>query len=501
MEMELKLLIGADAHGVIARHPLFAAVEARTQKAITTYYDTPELDLFRLGATFRVRGSDGDFIQTVKLERPDEGIGTRVEWEWTLGTPDPDPGKLASLPEEAGPVPRFAKRLAPIFATEIERTIWPLELAGGTVIEAVIDRGALRAGTKTLDVSELELELKAGSAAAVFRLAIDLTERVQLRYEPRSKAARGYALAVERLPTGCAGTASPLGSGLPISAVFPRLVNGALRELAAEMPAAAEGDIEGVHRMRAAIRKLRSMLVLFDPYLDRHAAREFNTGLRTLGQGLGQGRDWDVFLTETLPRVEAIAQGAGAALLRGPAELRRAEAHAAIADILRGHLPTGLILGVGAWTADLHWLRRSDAGTPLVALIPDLLDRLERKARKRAKDLDVDDPEQLHALRKSLKKLRYSVESVASLFASDPVHDYLHAIKSVLATLGDINDAVVAGARVRDIVSSEAPDLAPAAAVLLGHTGKRGAKACAKLPKTLRGFHKLGSFWPRHRSA
>ena len=56
--------------------------------------------------------------------------------------------------------------------------------------------------------------------------------------------------------------------------------------------------------MRVAIRRLRSLLVLFERFLEPHVSERFEEELRRLGQVLGVARDWDVFLTDTLPRAE-----------------------------------------------------------------------------------------------------------------------------------------------------------------------------------------------------
>ena len=213
--------------------------------------------------------------------------------------------------------------------------------------------------------------------------------------------------------------------------------------------------------MRAAIRKLRTLLVLFAPYLDRAAAQRFNAVLRDLGRVLGAGRDWDVFLTETLPKAEASMEPAGLALLRAPAEALSAEAHARVGDAVESPQLTGLILGLGAWTADAGWLREAEPDALLRDLLPQLLTRLEKRVRKRARHLDGHAAHDLHDLRKALKKLRYGVEDVEPLFKHKRVSHYLKSIKDILAVLGDINDAAVTVERASEVAPPERPELAP----------------------------------------
>ena len=54
-------------------------------------------------------------------------------------------------------------------------------------------------------------------------------------------------------------------------------------------------NIEGVHDMRVATRRMRSALRLFGPFFDREAIDPFRKDLRTIADALGTVRDLDVF--------------------------------------------------------------------------------------------------------------------------------------------------------------------------------------------------------------
>ena len=216
--------------------------------------------------------------------------------------------------------------------------------------------------------------------------------------------------------------------------------------------------------------------------------------MRDLGRVLGESRDWDVFLTETLPRAEADGE-AWLNLLREPAEARSAAAHAAVTDAVGSQRLTELILGLGAWLAESGWLRDAEPAAALHDLLPELLTRLERRVRKRAKHVDGGAVEDLHELRKALKKLRYSVEDVGPLFKRKAVHSYVRSIKAVLGVLGTINDAAVAVKRVGDVAPPDRPDRAAAAASLLRWNARHSAKALQKLDGKLERFFKAEPFW------
>ena len=496
MEVELKLLIGSAETETIETHPAFAgAGTAKRRHLVTTYFDTPDLALRRLGASLRIRRTGSKYVQTVKLDDPQADLGARGEWEWPVGSPNPDLAKLDGLPDGLDAVREAAAGAEPLFVTDIERRTWDIETAEGTLIEAAIDRGVARSGDRTADIHEVELELKRGAVGPVIRLAIDLADRAALRYGAQSKAERGYGLVSPDLAPRERPGAPDMPDDTSVGAAFPRLLNAALTTFAAEFPLAGRGDVEGVHRMRAAIRRLRTLLVLFGPNLEAEAAARFNASLQDLGAVLGRGRDWDVFLTETLPRAREASGDASLDLLGPPAEALRVAAHEGVSEAIGGLGPTRLLLGMAAWTTEPGWCARKSFDTALRDALPKMLDRLERKVRKRVRQVDGAEVEPLHDLRKSMKKLRYGSEDVGSLFKHKDVDHYVERIKSTLSVLGEINDAAVTTARIDEAAPPDRPEFAPAAAALLAWNDKRLAKALHKLDGKLHKFKAAENFW------
>src|SRR5262249_56230073 len=82
---------------------------------------------------------------------------------------------------------------------DVTRTTFAIESAPATHIEAAIDQGEIRAagGGETEPISEIELELKSGDAAALYDIALQLLDVAPIRIEPRSKSERGYRLGEE----------------------------------------------------------------------------------------------------------------------------------------------------------------------------------------------------------------------------------------------------------------------------------------------------------------
>ena len=55
-------------------------------------------------------------------------------------------------------------------------------------------------------------------------------------------------------------------------------------------------DIEALHDMRVAVRRMRAAVELFRPYLPKEHAAYLRKDLRRLGRALGPARDCDVML-------------------------------------------------------------------------------------------------------------------------------------------------------------------------------------------------------------
>lgn len=447
-ELEVKFRLSDVALVELALHPILPT-DHRTQREITTYFDTPRGDLMRGGATLRVRRQGAERVQTMKL-RNGAGAFGRGEWEWPVRTDAPDLRHLVETP-----MANMADAsLEPIFVTDVERDVRVVEQDNAT-IEVAIDHGQVRAGDVAEEIHELELELKQGDAKSLYRLAAALHASAPMSLGAESKADRGWRLRTGHSREAVKHVDVALPADITAAHAFRRIMDGVLAHFMANEPAAASGDIEGVHQMRIAIRRARAALLLFQP----HAAAEFTEALRKLGRVFGAARDWDVFCTDMLGAAEkhGIAPSL-LALLRQPAEAERVAAHARVRAELDAPLLTATVLGLAQWD--------STSDKPLVELAPDLLARLNHKVRHRGHRIAKLDHEGLHKLRKALKKLRYSIEFLTPLLPAKDVKAHLHRCKALLKQLGALNDGVVAVALAEQLGGERKPELAPAVAAL-----------------------------------
>jgi CHAD domain-containing protein len=209
--------------------------------------------------------------------------------------------------------------------------------------------------------------------------------------------------------------------------------------------------MEGVHQLRVAMRRLRSVLKVFRPVTDAPQGRALDEALQGFLKLLGPARDWDVFLAgigaemaDLLPDDRRMR-----ALLRA-AEAERQTAYKGLAEALDGPAWRALLLAGIAFVLRKPWRDGAD---------PERLERLEappqdfaalvlgkrwRKLRKAGEDIEELEPEALHELRLDAKRLRYAAEVMAPIFPSKATRRFQRNLSALQEELGLSNDASVA---------------------------------------------------------
>ena len=94
IETELKLTFPPEAANRLADHPAFkpqGANAPRSERIVSTYFDTPSHELARRGLSLRVRAVGKRRVQTLKSSGANGGAAmSRGEWEWPVRDDKPD---------------------------------------------------------------------------------------------------------------------------------------------------------------------------------------------------------------------------------------------------------------------------------------------------------------------------------------------------------------------------------------------------------------------------
>jgi triphosphatase len=505
-ETELKLLAPAGGLDlvrgapVIARHACDGGVAHRLE---TIYYDTPDCILFRHGLSLRVRRNGRRYVQTLKRV-PDHGQPfVRGEWEATVNNAAPD---LTLLPVSEIGVPLNAlvvEALNAIFVTKIRRRVQRLQLSGA-VVEVAFDEGSIEAGERSEPLTEIELELKAGDASAIYDLGMQLLEIAPLRVGTLSKADRGYGLAFDTMK---ATKAVPAGISVEhsIDDVIAVLLGACQHHLLMNQGVADCGrDPEGVHQMRVALRRLRTACTLLGREVGSPTLQTFAAEAKWLAQVLGAPRDWDVLVTDTFAGPMQIANaGIDFDGLRRAAEPHRLAAYGVLREALadarynRFHLSFSRWIGCRGWRNELENKSLAVLLEPAPTLAARVLTQLHRKAIKQGRQFRHLQPEARHRLRIALKKLRYATEFFNALFGDDvATKSYLSCLAKLQNALGHANDAAIAQPFLSALASDHAaPEIQRTIGAVIGWQARDRIETEKTLHKHWRQFKAMPTFW------
>lgn len=215
-----------------------------------------------------------------------------------------------------------------------------------------------------------------------------------------------------------------------------------------EPVARSPDDIEGVHQLRVALRRMRSALRIFRPALPREITRPWGEEMRYLAGQLGPARDLDVFLDEGLGAVAGKLPLPGEASLRHLAETHRVAAYETVRTLLDSDRYTAFKRGFADWLATESWLRgpledkhRERLDQPVVDFARRVLKKHRKRVLRQGDSVDPSSDQDLHRLRIECKKLRYAGEFFEPLFPG--LSDFIGHLKSLQDVLGVMNDVAV----------------------------------------------------------
>ncbi len=473
-EFELKLKLSPEQLEALPRSAFLRSLIRRggsSTRLVSTYFDTPAGLLHKRALALRIRktGRARTKTQTLKVKANGaSGLQHFQEYEAAVSGDRPDLEQiddpdLKAMFQNSG----VAAAIKPVFTTDFSRRKFLVRLFESE-IELALDKGAIKSGERSLPICEAELELVSGRPARLYELALALQDSVPFGLEFRTKAGRGHALATDAAAEVVPGKKPALNCDMTVAQALGAIARACRDQIQGNAPvvlrgAGPNGDPEGVHQMRVGVRRLRVALRVFRSIIDAEAAAYLKVALKWLQNELGPARDWDVFLTETLPPIrEAVPEEPGLEALSSAAEAARRRgyerAHAALADPRF----VELLLRLNLWLEEGSLLATSglspkgsagrDAGAaPVTALARRVLRRDGNKLRRIGRKHETLDTEALHKFRIDAKKLRYAIEFFRTLYPERAVKTTLKDMVAIQDILGAMNDSAVCQGLLKDL--------------------------------------------------
>lgn len=222
--------------------------------------------------------------------------------------------------------------------------------------------------------------------------------------------------------------------------------------------ASDSADVEAIHQVRVACRRLRTGFRVFKDILGERTVRRWRRSIRPLAKKLGEARDLDVEIQATsqhIARVEDVQLIPGATYWLAHLERERARLQPKVRRAVRKFLRSGTLSDMRRW-----WKRSVDAGTPqsestgdhardaarMTFQISILHRRLEAFQKAAASLGDPADQDGHHVFRIKAKKLRYSLEALLPVLGS-LAEVAVEALRQIQEWAGEIHDYDVWSAR------------------------------------------------------
>lgn len=439
-----------------------------------TYFDTRDRRILAAGYACRLRQTGAGVWVTLKgLGRAEGAVHRREELEMPLP---------ALLPFSEWPAGQVHDRvsgwigdapLAPLFTLQQSRMVRRLEEGDRSVAEWSLDEVRLTVGEREQVYFELEIELEPGGTEDDLEIVVAcLQDEWGLRPEPRSKFERAMRFVEkEKLPRR-----PGLSADDTMAKAARKTFALHFRRMLFHEPGTRLGqDIEALHDMRVATRRMRAAFEVFGDFVNLEALAPLPKGLRRTGRQLGTVRDLDVFWEKVQHYLDTLPgeRRDDLQLLRKVWQAEREKARREMLAYLDGD-------GYARFKARFSSLLQTPEAWPLPGLtekgeaVPRHLRHVvpmvvyQRLAEVLAYDEWVtraDMPlERLHRLRIAAKRLRYTFEFFEEVLAP-PVRELIEEIKNLQDHLGDLQDAVVAIELLRDFLNWGS----------WGHTGREGA--------------------------
>ncbi|MEA2842287.1 MAG: hypothetical protein QOF41_3617 [Methylobacteriaceae bacterium] len=462
-EWELKFELDA-AQGVAdgTAHWLPAGVrEAMPRTLQTTYYDTPKSRLRKRHTALRIRKSGGEFLQSIKQAGAEHFA--RGEWEQVVDEPRPTASGARGTPIEHFMARRRQReKLLPLFQVDVERRSCDLVKAD-SVIEASLDQGHVEADGRRLPIRELEFELKRGDPSQLFEAAREAVANAPLRLSFVSKGERGYRLREQSLTKPIPASTVRFGRKATAKQALQAICRTCLHDLTSNVVTIdREHAVEGVHKTRISVRRLRAAMALFKKITADEESNRLRGEMKWLSDMLGEARDLDVLQMEsTLPQAREVS--GGRALVEIVAEKRHA-AHGKLVEAARSQRFYIFLVDLVRWMEDGDWLKaESKQGDgPVARFARSAISRRRKRLLKKADHLSKLLPDARHKVRIEGKKLRYMTEFLQPLARSKGQRRehrrFVNQLEKMQTSLGTLHDAEARGDFLRDI--AEAPPAA-----------------------------------------
>lgn len=379
-------------------------------------------------------------------------------------------------------IANIADQLQIQFTTQSERSSTLFNFQNSQII-VELDRGLMQVNQDQFEIYELRFKLKQGTIQDLISFILPRVKRYALWLDTRSHIQQGFQYA-QNLQETPAQLQIPLHLNKNDSTeqALKKVIHHCLQHLLPNSTAIASQQFnsEHVHQARVAIRRLRSALKTFSNW-SQHIDLTWQNELTNLFRKLGTSRDLSMFYEELLPQLDA---------LNAPKiQLERLPQHEnhKLSDAFKSLNFASLVLSL------IQFVYQDNHGQTSKSVeksIHKKLQQLHQSIQSDAENYLNLDIETQHRTRKRLKRLRYSIEFISSLYDQSSIKTYLKALKPAQDSLGKYNDLIVAENLLKPYVMTQ-----PEVWFALGWIAAEKQNALIQSQQDLLHFAQIKTFW------
>ncbi|GIW13903.1 MAG: hypothetical protein KatS3mg062_1342 [Tepidiforma sp.] len=449
-----------------------------TRSLDDSYLDTPDWRIHRAGYACRVRRTpEGAELTLKSMAEPADGIRTRREVTAALPSPEVDPREA---PGEAGEALRALcgrQPLAPLFRLLTSRQRFQLADNEGRLGEVALDDTSIPvAGGEPVRLARVEVEVDAAAVERARPFVEALVAACSLSPAATSKFEAALVATGQRPPPPPSFGPEAVEPSMSVGQVAYAVLRRQFRVFLLNEPGTRLGeDIEALHDMRVATRRLRAAMAAFRPYLTPRMLA-FRDQFGQVARALGEVRDLDVQL-ERMAEWRAEFPPERAHLLDGIEVLlqkRRLAARKRMLQVLDSRRYERLCARFATALRSGPPRSFAPARVPVLSVAPDLVERRYRKVRKLGDRIRKSSPpEEYHLLRIEAKKLRYALEFVGNGVYGKPALEFSARVTALQDLLGLHQDACVAIDLLEELAATAGRRLEPPTLMAMGMLAER----------------------------
>ena len=399
----------------------------------STYYDTKEHRLGRLGLTLRRRVERGKGTWQIKL--PDGP--SRLELEMPGGPGNP-PREFMDL------LFAFLRKseLITIAKLRTKRVGFQVRQAEKSLAKITQDSVSILNGRRIVHrFFEIEVVRTEGDETILSQITQTLLEAGAQKGDPRPKIFQALDLAYPmELPL--------IDASASAADHLKAMLYAQTTEILLHDPGTRLGkDSESLHRMRVATRRVRALLRAARPLLKPDWAQTIRAEIGWVGRILGTVRDFDVLLQELHDEIKSLTLSEQKAFERllDSFETQRSIARASLLDALRSDRYLDLLNRLQNDTLYL-------ATVPAQITLPQIATKEFRNLRKTVVDLNTNySDEDLHRVRIRAKRARYAAELAENAVGKQCTR-FIRLAKKFQTLLGKHQDSVITEQRLREVL-------------------------------------------------